>query len=66
MMANHHTRGLFVALFSLSQQLSPSQSDIKLHWSVNIYQQIKTEEEILSPRERIAPSAERVFERQSV
>lgn len=46
MMANHHTRGPFVSLFShptLYKQLSLSQSDIKVQWSVNIYQQIKTE-----------------------
>lgn len=46
MMANHHTRGPFVSLFphpTLYKQLSLSQSDIKVQWSVNIYQQIKTE-----------------------
>lgn len=47
MMANQHTRGPFVSLFShpntLQKQPRLSQSDIKVHWSVNIYQQIKTE-----------------------
>lgn len=34
---------LLFPLYSLHKQRSLSQSDIKVHWSVNIYQQIKTE-----------------------
>lgn len=61
-MANYHTRGPFVFPSFLSptlyKQLSLSQSGNKVHWSVNIYQQIKTKRgRILSPGEPIAPSA---------
>lgn len=47
-MANHHTRGLLCFSFSLHtptlyKQLSLSQTNIRVQWSVNIYQQIKTE-----------------------